>query len=380
MVIQQKGAIFEKTAEKAVHAKVTPIRGKSKVYKVSLYLGRIEGKVKSATKTIQGLKAANEYARWMEAHREELLQEAAANEHASKCPKLEAAIKQYISAGVKSWSPKTLATKEHRLNHYLLEGVGNIPLDHITPVLMQSLQDRLQNELANNTIAAIMRTAGAFFEQCIKWEYIQKSPCAGLTRLKAKPAPRKFWDSVQFEQALKAAPLWLRVLLASGMRPEELQGLQWNAVLWEENCIKIKAVAYYQGGQWQLRAGAKTATSERKIALDEVTIQALKGCYEQLKDDPAKKDEGFIITAPRGGIIPLNTLRVWFKAFCDRHELPLIPLYSIRHSSLTYLLERGVMVKTVAARAGHANVSTTLARYAQVSDSSAIQAAQIFAM
>ena len=92
---------------------------------------------------------------------------------------------------------------------------------------------------------------------------------------------------------------------------------------------------YYQAGCWHLRAGAKTATSELRIPLDEVTIQALR-------DSRAAADAAeFVITAPRGGIISLNTLRVWFKAFCDANDLPLIPLYSIRHSSLTYLLLLG---------------------------------------
>ncbi len=379
MAIQQEGAVFKKTEEKSVDtikAKVTPIPGRHKVYKVALYLGRVNGKVKTITKTIEGLKAANEKARWLEAHRSELLQEAETNEADSKLPKLEAAINQYITAGLKSWSPKTTATKEHRLKHYLLEGLGNIPLNQITPIILQTLQDKLQNELSENTVAAIMRTAAAMFEQLVKWQYLEKSPCAGLTKLKAKPAPRKFWNAAEFEQALKCAPLWLRLLLATGIRPEELQGLRWEAIDWQTNSLLIKAVAYYQNGCWQLRAGAKTATSERRIPLDEITMQALRDRSAAV--DAASAE--FVITAPRGGIVPLNTLRVWFKAFCDVNGLPLIPLYSIRHSSLTYLLEHGVMIKTVAARAGHASVNTTLTRYAQVSDASAIQAAQIFAI
>lgn len=368
MAEQQNRSVFEKTEKKAVCAKVSPIRGKSKTYKVSLYLGRVDGKVKVITKTIQGLKAANAAARDMEARREELLNECAANAAASKSPKLEAAINEYLTAG--NWSPKTLQTKDHRLKHYVLEGLGNIPVEQITTIALQALQNKLQTELSSNTTAAIMRTAGAFFEQLTKWNYLEKNPCSGLTKLKAKPAPRKAWNSAEFEHALKFAPLWLRLLLVTGMRPEELQGLMWNAIDCEAGCLTVKAVAYYQEGQWHIRSGAKTATSERTLPLDKTTIQALK-------DSPACS-ESFVITAPRGGIIPLNTLRVWFKAFCEKYELPIIPLYSIRHSSLTYLLEHGVMIKTVAARAGHASVQTTLSRYAQVSDASAMQAAAIF--
>ncbi len=371
----RNSAVFKKTGVDNVCAKVTPVKGKSKVYEVSIYLGRIDGKVKTKTVRIEGLAAANKKARWLEAHREELLEEAAVNASAKASPRLQDALNQYLSAGEKTWSPKTLATKQHRLNRYLLKELGNIPLHQITPVSLQALQDKLQDSHSSNTTAAIMRTAGAFFEQCVKWEYIQKSPCAGLTRLKAKPAPRRFWDSAQFEQALQIAPVWLRLLMATALRPEELQGLQWDAIQWEENSLVVKAVAYYQKGQWHIRAGAKTANSERKISLDKTTMQALSQHREA-----APESSEFVITAPRGGIVPLNTLRVWLEAFCRKNDLPIIPLYSIRHSSLTYLLEQGVMVKTVAARAGHANVSTTLARYAQVSDASAIQAATFYEM
>ena len=108
---------------------------------MALYLGRVNGKVKTITKTVNGLKAANEKARWLEAHRNELLQEAESSEADSKSPRLEAAINQYISAGLKSWSPKTIMTKEKRLKHYLLKGLGNIPMNQITPIALQTLQD-----------------------------------------------------------------------------------------------------------------------------------------------------------------------------------------------------------------------------------------------
>ena len=74
----------------------------------------------------------------------------------------------------------------------------------------------------------------------------------------------------------------------------------------------------------------------------------------------------------------ITTLRLHFQQWVEAHGLPKITLYAMRHSSITYLLESGVMVKTVAARAGHSNTATTIAHYATVTDGAARAAADVF--
>ena len=84
-------------------------------------------------------------------------------------------------------------------------------------------------------------------------------------------------------------------------------------------------------------------------------------------------DEGNVSTRWNGQIMNLDTPP--YQAFHriithynatrqpDEVELPLIPLYGLRHTAATLLIANGVDVCTVSGRLGHANTSTTLNIY-----------------
>ena len=359
-------------------AKIKKLPGTGNLYEVSLFLGRAAGKVKNHKRTIQGKPAANKAAAYMEAHREELLLQAITRAaDAAAGPMLQEAIENYLKKTGSQWTPKTAAAKRYTLQHYVLGTLGNIPISSITSDMLEELQRTLHEScgLTKNTAAAVLRTAGAFFSTLFRLNKIQSNPAAKVKRYSDRPAPRAFWDAAQVCSALASAPLWLRLLLTTGCRPEELQALKWEAIDWQTGSIKIKASAYYdrQRRQWKTRDGVKSKASYRSIDLDAITLQALQDAAADAQP------EGYVIAAPRGGIIPLPTLRLWLQRFAETQGLPAIPLYSLRHSSITYLLEQGTPVKTVAARAGHSE-RMTLERYAQVSDAAAKRAAALFAV
>ena len=375
-------------------AVITPRRGYWEVY---IYLGKTPaGKPRRIMRRALTKPGAKELKNYLEANRAALLAEAIAAEQAPAAASaagagmtLSALITLYLDSNRQSWSPKTFATKKHRLEYYFLGRLGDMPLSSITPAVMQNYQNGLLScGLAETTAAAIIRTCSALFEQAKDWDYLPKNPAKGLTALKAAPAAApEVWDREAVLKALAApAPLWLRLLLTTAIRPEELQALRWDRVNLEAGTIQISRVAYYSGGAWKEREGAKSAAGRRIIPLDRTTLILLRAAYMQaaLKTrkrgaDAEQAPAGYVIPARRGGgITPQNTLRLWLKKFCEAQGLPLIPLYHLRHSSITYLLDGGAGVKTVAARAGHARITTTLTHYAQSTDAAALAAAALF--
>ena len=58
-----------------------------------------------------------------------------------------------------------------------------------------------------------------------------------------------------------------------------------------------------------------------------------------------------------------GTLSQWFKKFLQRHKLPVITFYELRHTSATLLISKGMDIATVAKRLGHAQNTTTLNFY-----------------
>lgn len=383
MATQTSAKFFEKPtsghiASGVENCEITAIPGRPKVYRVQMTLPAIRGERRhKITRTVEGLAAARKLAKEL-ATNSATLAESAGKKRGSKSMTLAEALEKYLRAGKGSWAPKTWITKKERLSRYLVKAVGsNTDIKAITPLQLQALQDGLQERgLAPTTCKQVMLTVRAFMAQLLAWKAIEENPCAALTTIKAKSKTKEIWTPGEVKTVLSSetCPLWLRLLLVAGLRPEELQALTWQGVDFERGGIQVSQVAYFEPErkEWRIRAGAKTKTSERFIPLDNSTLTALA----EAKGN--SKGAALVIEAPRGGIISLSTLRIWLETYAAEHGLPRIPLYALRHSSITYLLESGVMVKTVAARAGHSNTATTLAHYATVTDSAARAAAEAF--
>ena len=73
-----------------------------------------------------------------------------------------------------------------------------------------------------------------------------------------------------------------------------------------------------------------------------------------------------IFTDPEGGLINPDSITSYMDAFCKRHKLKKITPHGLRHSNVSLLIAAGIPLRTVSARAGHAQLSTTGNIYAHV--------------
>jgi integrase len=54
-----------------------------------------------------------------------------------------------------------------------------------------------------------------------------------------------------------------------------------------------------------------------------------------------------------------DTISSWFPKFLKRHGLPHLPFHGLRHTAATLLINKGIPLKNVSGRLGHADVGTT---------------------
>jgi integrase len=114
----------------------------------------------------------------------------------------------------------------------------------------------------------------------------------------------------------------------------------------------------------------KTARGRRRLALDPLTMEALKAHAARQADERSACDAwdetGYIFTTVDGQ--PLDPHRV-SKAF-ERHlraaALPRIPLHGLRHTYATLALSSRVNPRIVSGRLGHSTVALTLDIYSHV--------------
>jgi integrase len=143
----------------------------------------------------------------------------------------------------------------------------------------------------------------------------------------------------------------LRVIILTGCRPAEIEGLKWDEIDFERCGL--------------LLADSKTGPSFRPISSSALAILSRQSRIE---------DSRYVFPATRGDGHFTSSQLTWAKAR-EKAGLPKRVRYHARHGFATLSLAAGNSAVTVAALLGHANPRTTLTVYAHVVDELARKAA-----
>ena len=97
---------------------------------------------------------------------------------------------------------------------------------------------------------------------------------------------------------------------------------------------------------------------------------------ERLKVGDQWKDSDRVFTRWNGTPFRPDTLTNWFSDFVKRSGLPPVTVHSLRHTNATLLISSGTNLRTVSARLGHSQTSTTANIYAHAIQSADAAAAE----
>lgn len=164
--------------------------------------------------------------------------------------------------------------------------------------------------------------------------------------------------------------LW-RLAATTGLRRGELLGRQWRSVDLEESRLQVvRQLVPTNGGA--TFGPPKSRRSERTIALDAVTVEALREHREtqRLERDlagPVYVDQDLVFCDELGGIVHPQRLTDAFSAHRKAAGIPIGSLHILRHTSATLALTASppVPLHVVAGRLGD-DPKTVLSTYAHL--------------
>ena len=151
----------------------------------------------------------------------------------------------------------------------------------------------------------------------------------------------------QVRSSAWAAP-FIRLGAETALRRNELLHLAWEHVNLDAAHLTVACTDTF----------TSKSGKERRIPL---STRAL-GVLAELRDRPSAA--GLVFEAAGRAVDP-NTCSDTVGRFADRAGVPSLTPHVLRHSCITWLIERGVPVPVVQRFAGHADVSTTM-RYCSV--------------
>ena len=281
------------------------------------------------------------------------------------------------------------------------QALGHIKADRLRPrhfrEFFAQLAEPGMNQITGKALAP--KNIWNYYSFCssvmgwaVKSELIDRNPCTAAAP--KKPASHIVClddeQARQFLEALEKEPLEDRVFftlaLLTGYRRGELLGLEWQDVDFDAGVITVRRTSQYTNDRGIYTDTPKTASSARSTKISPALVELLRSY--KVAQATARLERGDLwssewadhprlFTALDGTPLQPNLPGKRLHKILERAGLPQVTLHSLRHTNASLLITGGVDVRTVAARLGHSQTSTTLNIYAETIKNAEAAAAQV---
>lgn len=313
-----------------------------------------------------------------------------------------------------------------KLGHYMLSDLKPHTLNSFFAAMTKdgARKDGKKGGYSKNSIAKTKNVLSSVLSTATEWELIDRNPLEKV-HFNAEPTAEKlkyftpeqasaflqfiekpFTITVKghkriddtgkpytvgdYEKTIEV-PEQMRVMfnlaLFAGLRKGELLALTWDDIDFENDTVSVsKSVGMLHGKQ--IIKSPKTKHSHRKVSIPHsLTLRIKQLKHERLRYRISLGDywqgEEWLFIQENGKQMNYSTP---YQSFHDalvhynethKDKLPLIPLHGLRHTSATLLIVNNQDIRTVSARLGHAETSTTLNIYTHFLETADKKAADV---
>lgn len=261
-------------------------------------------------------------------------------------------------------APKTAHDYSYIIKRWVLPELGATPLQRLTTLHVHRWVLGLQRAGARpGIIYRALRYLRFALNSAEDLEVIQHNPARGVKAPAPEHRELTRWSPAEVRRVLDYAkqsghPLYhyVHLGLTSGLRREELLGLRWQDVDWDNAAIYVRqAITYISGSP--LAGPPKTPKSRRTVFLDSETMDILLAqkhhVNEQRQLAGARwQEHDLVFPSSIGTPYPEGNLRKRFTGLCAAAEVTRIRPSDLR-STWASLSEGKIPESVGAARAGH---------------------------
>lgn len=319
---------------------------------------------------------------------------------------------------------KTQDSYEIMLNAFMLPYFGKMKVREIKGIdiekyLKSLTQDGIRKDgkkggYSEKTIHNHYMLIQRLLNLAVQWDMLDFNPCSRVEPPKVHKKEAKYYEDEQIKRLLECLDLecqeteqkfskyykqfnaveaaqrkqvrifndymhkcYIWVALASTCRRSELTGLKVDKVDFERNVLIIDQTSHYTPARGiYFEENLKNGSPSKIVDMPVSVMQELREYLDarrKLFKLMEWEDSGYVfisltdgdVTEAGGPILP-DVISRWFTRFLEKYHLPPITLHQVRHSSISYLINKGVNIKMMADRAGHQNTRTTEEIYGHI--------------
>ncbi len=279
--------------------------------------------------------------------------------------------------------PRTLDSYRGTLERHVLPKLGRTRLEDIKTFAVQQHLDHLAATIGTRTANATRTVLKMMFTQAEKWDMIARNPMTGTEKKAHKTKPAVLWEVDEVKRFLETAKnhrLYALFYLTflTGLRIGEVLALRWTDL--KGDSIVVSLSVDTRSGRI-VESAPKSEAGRRIIALDAGTLAVLAEHRERQRAElvalgmqPDQQPER-MFTSHVGKTINASNLYKVYRTLKQQAGVSHARFHDLRHMHLSRLIFKGVDVRTVADRAGHADPVLTMRQYVHAFDAQRKRAA-----
>lgn len=265
------------------------------------------------------------------------------------------------------------------IDNHIIPELGKIPLQDLKPQSLQAYYTTLmkQKGLSTNTARKhhdLLKTA---LQVAVKQDVILNNPITKVEAPKKKDTDINYYSQDDLRKLfflIEGDPMEVVVKLAGflGLRREEISGLKWSNIDFDNKLITINHARTMAGGI-VVEKRPKNKTSIRTLFMTDEMFNLLQNLKEKQKHARAfYKDEyietDLVVVWDNGKPHRPDYITNRFARIIEKNNLPKITLHGLRHTFASVANSLGVPMYDIGKALGHSTPATTGKIYTHLLD------------
>ena len=268
----------------------------------------------------------------------------------------------------------------------------NIKLKELTTEDIQEFYSAQLERVSANTVIHYHAVIHRALKYAVKIKTIQSNPAVNVERPRKEKFIGSFYDKKEINtlfDIIQGHPLEVAIKLAAfyGLRREEIIGLKWNAIDFENSTLTIQhTVTECNLNGKHIEVASDTAKTDFSLR----TMPLVTNFREMLLAKKEKQEHyrklcgrsyckeylDYIFVNEMGERCKPRYLSYGFKRILEQNGLRRIRFHDLRHTCASLLLANNVPMKKIQEWLGHSDFSTTANIYAHLDFQSKISSAE----
>lgn len=299
------------------------------------------------------------------------------NRTTNSCLPFEEIIADFLEYHQKRNSSRTVERYERIINRYILPQFVGQDMVLFNVMSARKFQDYLiEMNASNKTKNEIIARFKAIFKFAENMHNLNNRSYNHLWTFKVQSnSHHEVYNMIEFKKFDQtfdcsdandlAFRVFFNIVFCCGLRRGEAKGLQWADINFDQKIISVtKQFIDKDPIHGRLCTDLKTEQSNRRIILDNITIELLKRLKEVKRKKKRFSEDNYVFEGKEKGVpFSDNAIAHRNRKHAKMAGLKHITIHGYRHSFASVNYAMGTDIKTISVNMGHKNITTTFNCY-----------------